>query len=190
MRVANAIKEAKNDSSLDSARNGGTFSVGAKDSTLTRQRLEKLLYHRVLKIREEMTRNKIREVEVTTEAHKLLQQKQVIEAQVAAIEKQLDAEAPVRVAAVARERGHEGPARGARDQGHEAQGRLPHPLGQWMALLNEVVDNCTRLINKPQAECDALVAEAVRSFAITEIKGKFAGTHTQGAWRQALRETF
>lgn len=59
-----------------------------------------------------------------------------------------------------------------------------------MALLNEVVDNCTRLINKPQAECDALVAEAVRSFAITEIKGKFAGTHTQGAWRQALRETF
>lgn len=191
MRVANAIKEAKNDSSLDSARNGGTFSVGAKDSTLTRQRLEKLLYHRILKIREEMIKYKIREVEVTTEAQKLLQQKQVIEAQVAAIEKQLRTQKPQ----LASLPSHVSAAMKA--QHAELETKVTklkadcHTLSdKIMALLNEVVDNCTRLINKPQAECDALVAEAVRSFAITEIKGKFAGTHTQGAWRQALRETF
>lgn len=198
MRVANAIKEAKSDSSLDTARNGGMFSTGAKDSTLTRQRLEKLLYHKVLKIREEMIKYKIRECEVTAEAQKLLEQKRGIEAQVAAIDKQLKEQknqlaslppnahvivASQKVAVRAQHAALEAKVNKLKADCHTLSDKI-------VALLNEVADNCQRLINKPQAECDQLVAEAVRSFAITEIKGKFAGTHTSGSVRGAIRQAF
>lgn len=196
MRVAAAIKDAKQSSSLDTARNGGVMSVGAKDSTLQRQRLEKLLYHKVLKIREEMIKYKIREVEVTAEAQKLLEQKRVIEAQVAAIEKQLREQkaqinnlpanahvivASQKIAVRAQHAALEAKVTKLKADCMTLSDKI-------MALLNEVVENCSRLINKPQAECEQLVAEALRSFAITEIKGKFAGTHTSGAWRGAIRQ--
>lgn len=191
-RIAKAIAKAKGDSKLEGAR------AGAANSTLTRQRLEKLLYHKVWEIREDTIKYKIRECEVTGEAQKLLEQKKGIEAQVNALEKQvqtidrdlsgLRSDAFVMVG---------NKKVNARQQQAELKARAGKLRQQCMdlsekimSLLNEVVDNCSRLVNQAQADVERMVQEIVRSFQVTEAKGKFTNAHDNGAWLQAIRRAF
>ena len=62
-------------------------------------------------------------------------------------------------------------------------------LSQKMAeLLNEVVENCHRLVNRQQVDVDKMIQGVQTSFLVTEAKGKFTGAHTSGAWLKAIRD--
>lgn len=175
-RIAGVIKSYHGDSKLAGAR------AGALQSTLTRQRLERLLYKKVIEVREETVKYKIRECEVTAEAQRLLAEKRQIELQVAAIDKQLKAAEKLPAALHDKKGLADAKAKNAK----LAQDCMN--LSQKIAdLLNEVVENCSRLVNRAQLDVDKMVAECVASFARTEALGKFAGTHTNGAWRAAFR---
>ncbi|MCO5164752.1 MAG: hypothetical protein M9894_00070 [Planctomycetes bacterium] len=197
-RIAERLARSYGDSKIDGARGGGWFSAGADASTVQRQKLEKLLYHRIWGVREETIKYKIKECEVTAEAQKLLEQKKQIEAQVHAIDGQL--------AALQRDVANLPPGAYLVVGGKKTDVKQHHAKlkaksdelvkkcldlsQQIMALLNEVVDNCSRLVNKAQADVDRMVSEVVRSFAVTEAKGKFTGAHTHGAWLRTIRGAF
>ncbi len=198
IRVATAIKDAKGDSDLNTARSGGWFSSSAEQSTITRQRLERILYKRILKIREESIKYKIRETEVTAEAQKILEQKRAIEPQVHAINHQVDG--------FEREMQNlppnsflmvEGRKKLVREHVRELKqksDKLVHKcieLSEKIAdLLNQVVSNADRLINKSEADASQFLNEVVQSFAKTEYKGKMTGAHDHGAWLGAIRRAF
>lgn len=175
-RIATSIKAYHGDSKLESAR------TGAGKSTLTRQRLERLLYKKVLEVREETIKYKIRECEITAEAQKILGEKKRVELQAAAAEAQLKQvqRLPVGIydkdQVVTARRKHEKLVKDCMELNEKV-----------MDLLNEVVDNCHKLVNKAQQDVEKMVAECVASFAHTEALGKFAGTHTDGAWRAKFR---
>lgn len=195
-RCAAAIAKAYGDSKLSGATSGGTFSVGAKDSTLQRQKMEKLLYHRILEIREEMIKYKIRECEVTAQAEGLREQKKPIEAQVHALDKQVKAMEHMLQTLPPNAHFKEGSKKVLVKDRHAAVKKQVEKLtqqcmelSQKMAdLLNEVVDNCSRLINKQQTDVDKMIKDVQASFLITEAKGKFTGAHTSGAWLKAIRD--
>jgi len=194
VRIATAIKDAYNNSETHIGRTTGDVFAGADKSTISRQRLEKILQHKVLEIRTEMIKYKIKETEVTAQAEEILKQKNAIQLKVHECR-----------AAIAKMKGYGAqPAVGGkrlfskRDVNEEiarleakanAQEEKCMELSVKIAdLLNEVMENANRLINEKQRDVDKMLAEVVKSFLVTEFQGKFTGAHTQGAWRQKLRK--
>lgn len=175
-RIATSIKSYHGDSKLESAR------AGAGKSTLTRQRLERLLYKKVMEVREDTIKYKIRECEITAEAQKILAEKKKVELQAAAAEAQLKQAKRLPVGLYDKD------MISKCQQKHDKLVKDCMDLNEKiMDLLNEVVENCHKLVNKAQQDVEKMVAECVVSFQHTEALGKFAGTHTEGAWRANFR---
>lgn len=191
-RIAASIAKAKGDYSMEKAR------AGASTSTLTRQRLESLLYHKVWEVRQDTIKYKLRECEVTAEAQKLLEQKKKVEQQLHEVDRELqrlDSQvAALRSDAYVMIGGRKTTARQLQGQLKTKSAKLRQQCfdlsDKIMALLNEVVENCNRLVNKAQVDVDRMVDEVVRSFQVTQAMGKFTGAHDRGAWVQAIRQAF
>lgn len=196
LRCANLIAKTYKDCKLDGATSGGTFSVGAAQSTLQRQKMEKLLYHRILGIREEMIKYKIRECEVTGAAEALRDQKKGIEKQLHAINMQLQTLENMMKTLPAGAHFKEGGKKVLLKDKHAATKKKADKLTEQcmdlsmkMAdLLNECVENCHRLVNKQQVDVDRMIQSVQQSFLIVEARGKFTGAHTSGAWLKAIRD--
>jgi len=204
IRIAKHIGNAYKSSEFRLMRTTGNVFAGADKSTISRQRLEKNLYHLIMTIREDQIKYKIKETEVTQEAQALLAQKQAIEAK-------LHECRGVITRLKANQAGTNAPASsnarrlfGRAPASQAMNGRIAELETKCSALeakcvelsnkivdlLNEVVDNASRLINQTQADVDRMVQEIVASFAVTEFQSKFTGSHTQGSWRQSIRRAF
>jgi len=186
VRLGKKIAAVYNDSEFHMSRTTGSVFAGADKSTIARQTLEKKLYHKIKDIREDVIKYKIVTVEKEREALLLQQQGKQIEKSILGVEANMK-----RLKSQGLDRGHYARNYTELQQKHtKVMGEFEKVQHKMVNVLNEIVENNSRLVNQAQVDVDKMIDEVLKSFQKTDFQGKFTGDHTHGSWRLAIRRAF